>query len=115
MTTCRKTTLFANAAIIGIDLDFYNDNAYAFACRMDKLLHDNPNPYPAKSDRAAKRKYNEYAGLVGKVFADGLLYVNGVHDHPKASKAYSIAWEHGHSSGYAEVSNYFDELVDLLK
>lgn len=36
-------------------------------------------------------------------------------DDKKASKAWSIAWEHGHSSGYNDVVSYFEELVELIK
>lgn len=33
----------------------------------------------------------------------------------KFERAWSIAWEHGHSSGLSEVESYFIELVDLIK
>ena len=29
-------------------------------------------------------------------------------------KAWSMAWELGHSSGYFQVTEYFDELLDLI-
>ena len=32
----------------------------------------------------------------------------------KAKKAWAIAYEQGHSSGYSEVVNYFDGLVELI-
>lgn len=33
----------------------------------------------------------------------------------KFEKAWSIAWEFGHSNGISEVEYYFDELVELIK
>jgi hypothetical protein len=39
----------------------------------------------------------------------------GVTDNPKVDKAFSIAWDYGHSSGLREVENYFSEIVELIK
>lgn len=33
----------------------------------------------------------------------------------KFQKAFALAWQYGHSGGYAEVANYFDDLVELIK
>jgi hypothetical protein len=35
--------------------------------------------------------------------------------NPKLDRAFEIAWELGHSSGYDEIENYFYDLVDLIK
>lgn len=35
--------------------------------------------------------------------------------HPRADKLWDLAWDHGHSSGYSEVINYYEDLVELLK
>ena len=39
---------------------------------------------------------------------------HGLVGHPKADLLYEIAWSLGHSSGYNEVKNYYDELAPLL-
>lgn len=38
----------------------------------------------------------------------------GMKDHPKASTLFSKAWSMGHSSGYQEVANYYDDLYELI-
>ena len=35
-------------------------------------------------------------------------------DHPKAEKAFTMAWERGHASGYYEVYQELCDLADLL-
>jgi len=35
--------------------------------------------------------------------------------HPKASKLYSLAYEHGHHDDYEGIAYWYDELVDLVK
>lgn len=30
-----------------------------------------------------------------------------------SDKAYALAWEHGHASGYSEVESYFQDFADL--
>lgn len=32
-----------------------------------------------------------------------------------ADKVYSLAWEHGHSSGYSEVENYYQDFAELAR
>lgn len=34
--------------------------------------------------------------------------------HPKADDLYRLAWDYGHSGGFAEIENYYTELSDLL-
>jgi hypothetical protein len=48
-------------------------------------------------------------------FCDALLKAHGVENNPKASACYALAWSHGHSSGYGEVENYFNDFVGLIK
>jgi len=56
---------------------------------------------------------NENARL-GDEFIKDLEEEFGVTGHPKAGKLYSIAYSHGHSSGYSEVYNYYSEFVELI-
>jgi len=39
----------------------------------------------------------------------------GVSCNPKRDKCYALAYEHGHSSGYSEIYNYFSEFVTLIQ
>lgn len=39
----------------------------------------------------------------------------GVVGHPKLNALYQLAWDHGHSSGFAEVEIYFGQFVELIK
>jgi hypothetical protein len=64
---------------------------------------------------AAMKKYGEHRGNVERLFREGVIYNCGVAGHKNASKAYSIAYDRGHSAGYEEVASYFEELAELLK
>jgi hypothetical protein len=64
---------------------------------------------------AETRKYRDLQNALEREFKADLFDEHGVTAHPKANRAFDIAWEHGHSSGYSEVANYFDDLADLLK
>lgn len=48
-------------------------------------------------------------------FAADALEEVGLTGHPKAAKVYALAYEYGHSSGYADVYNYLVELSDLVR
>jgi hypothetical protein len=46
--------------------------------------------------------------------ADALAEV-GLTNHPKADKAYGLAWKNGHSGGYSEVYYCLLDYAELLK
>ena len=48
-------------------------------------------------------------------FANMLFEKYQVQDNPKAQKAFDIAWDYGHSSGYNEVEIMFEELLPLIE
>jgi hypothetical protein len=48
-------------------------------------------------------------------FKVDLFVAYGVTGHPKAEKAFELAWEFGHSGGLHEVELYFSTLVTLIK
>jgi hypothetical protein len=64
---------------------------------------------------AETRKYGALQTALELEFKADLFDEHGVTGHPKAQRAFDIAWDYGHSSGYSEVANYFDDLADLLK
>jgi hypothetical protein len=45
---------------------------------------------------------------------DLLVHLGVKLDHPKADLLISKAYEHGHSSGYSEILNSAEDLVDLI-
>lgn len=58
--------------------------------------------------------YNEYHQIVNSVFYQGLIFIEGLMDNPKASALYLKAYERGHSAGYEEVAGVFVDLKDLI-
>jgi hypothetical protein len=83
-----KMKEFPKALVEPVELDTYNDD-------LDK--------------------YHTYQAMIRQTFSWGLYFLEDLLDNPKAIKAFSIAWEKGHSSGYGEVANEFSDLVDLIK
>lgn len=64
---------------------------------------------------ALRKKYRADENRLNELFVVELFEYHGVTDNPKAWKAYHLAYEYGHSAGKAEVANYFDDLVELIK
>lgn len=69
-----------------------------------------------KTHESERRKlYNDIEGIKTSTFEELLAIEYGVEDNPKFGKCFSLAWQHGHSSGFADVENYFSEFVELIK
>lgn len=62
----------------------------------------------------ARKSAAKKAADIHEEFKNDLFEEFGVANNPKREKAYSFAWEHGHSNGYEEVYHYFSEIVDLI-
>ena len=61
---------------------------------------------------------NDYLNEINKVnqqWQKELFEEFGVTGNPKAKLCYDLAYEHGHSSGYSEIYNYFSDFVELIK
>lgn len=58
--------------------------------------------------------YREDSSRLGNQFRKDLETEFNVEGHPMADKLYSMAYEHGHSAGLAEVANYYGEFSELL-
>jgi len=56
----------------------------------------------------------EQSRLLEVFKADALAEV-GLENHPKADKAYGMAWKNGHSGGYSEVYYCLLDYAELLK
>jgi hypothetical protein len=50
-----------------------------------------------------------------EAFKEFLAKKYKVEGNPKLDKAFEIAWEYGHSSGYDAIDSYFYDLVELIK
>jgi len=48
-------------------------------------------------------------------FKKDLIEYYEITDHPKADRAFEIAWEYGHSDGCYNVALVMDDLVELMK
>lgn len=65
--------------------------------------------------RAATQAYGAETVRLEKQFRSDLEDEHDMKGHPKANMLFSKAWSLGHSAGYSEVANYYDDLVDLVK
>lgn len=66
----------------------------------------------------AKVQINRYFVALRKAedeFIKDMFEHYKVADIPKVEKAYSLAYGYGHTGGYAEIHNYFIDLIDLIK
>jgi hypothetical protein len=75
------------------------------------------NPVPFKSGATAEERRirrsaeQEMTDKFRKVLEED----NGLSDHPKRDVLWRLAWDEGHSSGYAEVAIYYERFAELLK
>jgi hypothetical protein len=53
-------------------------------------------------------------GRLNEEFSKDALEEVGLKGHPKADKAFSWAWEHGHGSGYHDVLCYLYDAAELI-
>jgi hypothetical protein len=55
------------------------------------------------------------ASKAENAFFDDAIRELDIERHPKGRRLMEIAWDLGHSSGYPEVFNYAQDLVELIK
>ena len=65
--------------------------------------------------REQRVKHYEEQGRLTALLRSDLEREYSVIGHPKAGRVWELAWEAGHSCGYAEVANNYAELVELIK
>lgn len=66
-------------------------------------------------EREGPIRYNETEQYLESLFWRDAFEELGIPlNHPKADKLKSLAWDHGHSSGYSEVFYWLTELSDLI-
>lgn len=84
--------------------------------RIEAGYYKNTKPFVSiRKDREAWDTYHEEEARMNNLFRQDLAAEHGVTGHPKEQKLFELAWEHGHSSGYSEVTNYYESFVELLK
>lgn len=90
---------------------------------VEKTVKYCPNcgTYLAEVVVAREQKYKDALKAWGKregdifnVFKEDVLKEVGLLGHPNADKAFSYAWENGHSSGFENVYNILCDIADIL-
>lgn len=73
--------------------------------------------YPDRKDpeyKEKKKAYQEDDFRLYELFREDALTFVGLKDHPKAIKAFGLAWREGHSAGYSEVLCHLQDYAELL-
>lgn len=65
--------------------------------------------------RDQRRLHGENESRMNKMLRDDLETEHGVVGHPKTDLLWTLAWDHGHSSGYGEVITYYEQFVELIQ
>ena len=65
--------------------------------------------------KAHRKEYEDERNKLHQEFVKELFEEFGVCNNPKSIRCFQLAWEHGHSSGYEEVYNYFADFVTLIE
>lgn len=79
---------------------------------FDKI---NSDEYKPKSDyNSDRQKWREEQRELFHEFKYDALAEVGLKEHPKAEKAYALAYERGHAHGYSEILSNLEELAELL-
>ena len=113
------SVLQSDALSIGINLA--DQSIFSLANLCDRAQRD--LKYPKHKDfvdrddayRKAMDDYSHQAAVIKQVFTWGLFYLADILDHPKATRMFNLAWGYGHSAGYSDVANYFDDMLSLIK
>ena len=62
-----------------------------------------------------RRLWNDGEQEMNELLRADLEYENGVVGHPKADVLWRLVWDHGRSSGYGDIINYYEDFVELLR
>ena len=91
--------------------------------RIAKMINDKQGPWaeaPVVAPLTVSEVYERVRSCVydnsdDTQFRSHALEAVELTAHPKADKAYALAWEHGHSAGYCDVLSYLVEFAELVK
>lgn len=79
---------------------------------LDKYRNDLPFGATGSEERKAWKAHE--SKLQEAFYADALIEV-GLKEHPKAAKAFSLAWQLGHASGHSDVMSHLYDIAELVK
>lgn len=82
--------------------------------RINSGYYKNNLPY-GESGSKERLAYHAQEGKLNEMFMNDTIEAHGIKGHPKATRAYALAWEHGHSAGHYEVFNCMFDYASLLK
>jgi len=88
--------------------------------KMTNGEYDNKKSFPSckdKSEEAAqqRKEYKKEERRLIQQFKKDLEKENNVFDNSKKEVLWRLAWHYGHSSGLAEISFYWLDMVKLIK
>jgi hypothetical protein len=114
-----NSTLGRKIAILKKELELL-ENTYRDICKqiVDEDSKKRVLELRTERDNLTNRRrviWGEMEFARTEAFKKALAEEYGIISNPKFEKAFDIAWQQGHSSGYSEVENYFSDLVDLIK
>ena len=69
---------------------------------------------PRRESPEAFAMYKKEEARLEQEFKNDAIEAVGLKGHPKAEKAYALAWDHGHSAGFSDVLGYLSEFADLI-
>lgn len=85
--------------------------------KINTEIYHPQREYPSYKDPARNENmklYRQEQDEKKALFKNDLLETFGVKDHPKAEKAFRLAWELGHGVGFYEVLTHFNNFVELI-
>lgn len=77
--------------------------------------YENKLPYvSSKENPKASEAWFAEAARVADLFQADVLDEVGLKNHPRAHKAFSLAWQQGHANGHSEVFSHLLDIAELL-
>ena len=87
-----------------------------FQARINQDYYKTKLPYASSTvNPKVNKAYWEDQRRFTEQFKKDLFEELGITNNPKAEKLYSISYDLGHSSGFSEVYNYAQDLVELIQ
>lgn len=81
--------------------------------------HDKPmremNILERQKAHETRQRMNEKSAEMNQKVREMLAELYDVQGHKNEEKLWNLAWEHGHSNGYAEIAQCYDDFVQLMK
>jgi hypothetical protein len=80
---------------------------------FEKYVHK--LPYGTKKDSPeVYQAYQEEAARLFAAFYEDALKEVGLTDHPKAAKAFNLAYQQGHANGFNEIFLHLCDIANVL-